>query len=150
MLESRFREQLTANGTRAPSDHASGDHCGAEAGGAVRLAALRSIGGRAGCVLPALAGAPPDWAGRREAAGACLGAAGKVEPVVSGGIAGSAFMIVTGGIDAAGGKKKPLRGADAAGGCASPSPAPVLAPAPVTATAGDFVPAGQAAAWRST
>ena len=115
-------------------------------GGAVRLAALRSIGGRAGCALPALAGAPPDCAGRRDAAGTCLGADGGVEPVVSGGIGGSAFMIVTGGIDAADGKNNPLRGADATGGCASPSPAP----APVAATAGDFVPAGQAAAWRST
>ena len=126
-----------------PDDHASGDHCGAEAGGAVRLAALRSIGGRAGCALPALAGAPPDCAGRRDVAGACLGAAGVVDPVVSGGNAGSAFMIVTGGIDAADGKNNPLRGVDAAGGCASPSPAPV---APVAATTGDFAPAGHAAA----
>src|SRR6266545_2701918 len=99
----------------------------------------------------ALAGAPPDCAGRRDAAGACLAAAddgadGGVEPVVSGGNCGSAFMIVTGGIDAADGKNNPLRGADAAGGCASPSPAPAL----VAATTGDFAPAGQAAAWRST
>ena len=62
------------------------------------------------------------------------------EPVVSGGNCGSAFMIVTGGIDAADGKNNPLRGVDAAGGCASPPPAPVAA------TTGDFAPAGQAAA----
>ena len=122
----------------------SADHCGAKAGGPVRLVAFKSIGGRAGCALPAFAGAAPDWAGRRGDAGACLGADGGVEPVVSGGDCGSAFMIVTGGIDAADGKNNPLRGGDAAGGCASPSPAPVAA------TAGDFVPAGQAAAWRST
>src|SRR5262249_32927384 len=93
------------------------DHCGAEAGGLVRLAALRSIGGCAGCVVPALADA-----GRR--AGACLGAPDDgvddgAEPVVSGGNCGSAFMIVTGGIDAAGGKNKPPpRGAPARGGAA--------------------------------
>src|SRR5712671_6384762 len=125
----------------------SADHCGAKAGGPVRLVAFRSIGGRAGCALPPLAGAPPGCAGRR--AGACLGAADGgedcgVEPVVSGGNCGSAFMIVTGGIDAADGKNNPLRGVDAAGGCASPSLGPVAA------TTGDFAPAGQAAAWRST
>jgi len=107
----------------------------------VRLAAFKSIGCRAGCAL--LAGAD-----RR--AGACLGAGDGaddgVEPVVSGGNCGSAFMIVTGGIDAADGKNNPLRGVDAAGGCASPSLALVPAPAAVAATAGDFVPAGQAAA----
>jgi hypothetical protein len=109
----------------------------------VRLVALRSIGGRAGC---AFAGALAGAADRRT--GACLGVAddgadGGVEPVVSGGNCGSAFMIVTGGIDAADGKNNPLRGVDAAGGCASPSPAPV---APVAATTGDFAPAGHAAA----
>jgi hypothetical protein len=148
VLESRcWRKIVVASGRRASHDHArasNADHCGAKAGGAVRLVALRSIGGRAGCALPLFAGAPPGCAGRR--AGACFGAAGGVEPVVSGGNGGSAFMIVTGGIDAADGKNNPLRGVDAAGGCASPSPAP----APVAATAGDFVPAGQAAAWRST
>ena len=113
-------------------------------GGLVRPDAFRSIGGRAGCALPPLAGALAGAAGLR--AGACLGADGGVVPVVSGGNCGSAFMIVTGGIDAADGKNNPLRGVDAAGGCASPSPATV----PVAATAGDFVPAGQAAAWRST
>src|SRR5262245_43093302 len=116
-------------------------HCGV-AGGPVRLVALRSIGGRAGCVLPPLAAA----AGRRCGAGACLGAGaeGGVEPVVSGGNAGSAFMIVTGGIDAADGKNKPLRPTAAVGGCASPSPPPVA-----TATGG-LAPAGHAAAWRAT
>ena len=118
----------------------SADHCGAYAGGPVRLVAFRSIGGRAGCGLPAFAGALPDCAGRR--AGACLGADG--EPVVSGCNCGSAFMIVTGGIDAADGKNDPARGVDAAGGCVSTSAAPVAA------TTGDFAPADQAAAWRST
>ena len=118
-------------------------------GGLVRPAAFRSIGGRDDCALPLFAGAPADAAGRR--AGACLEAAdggvdGGVEPVVSGGNCGSAFMIVTGGIDAADGKNNPLRGGDAGAGCASPSPAP----APVAATTGDLAPAGQAAAWRST
>src|SRR5437899_5999540 len=94
------------------------DHCGA-AGGPARVAALRSIGGRAGCVLVAAAPA----AGRRDGVGACLaaGAEGGVEPVVSGGNAGSAFMMLTGGIEAADGKNKPLRPAAAVGGCASPS-----------------------------
>ena len=108
----------------------------------MRPAAFRSIGGRDGCAVPLFAGAPPACAGRR--AGACLGADGGVELVVSGGNCGSAFMIVTGGIDAADGKNNPLRGVDAAGGCASPSPAFVAAP--VAATTGDLAPAGQAAA----
>src|SRR5262252_9013178 len=95
------------------------DYCGAEADAPARLVALRSIGGRAGCVLPPLAAAPA--AGRRGGVGACLGLEelgaelgpeGGVEPVVSGGKAGSAFMIVTGGIDAADGKNRPVRGAD--------------------------------------
>src|SRR5262245_8206982 len=116
------------------------DHCGAEAGGPLRLVALRSIGGRAGCVLAPLAAA----AGRRCGVGACLGAGGGVEPVVSGGNAGSAFMMVTGGIDAADGKNRPLRPAAAVGGCASPSPPPVAT------AAGGLAPAGHAVAWRAT
>ena len=119
----------------------------------MRLVAFRSIGDRGGCALPPVAGALAGAADRR--AGACLGAAGDgpgggVEPVVSGGNCGSAFMIVTGGIDAADGKNNPLRGVDAAGGCASPSAVLAFVPAPVTATTGDFATAGQAAAWRST
>src|SRR5258705_13075730 len=145
-------EKIVVAGERGdPSEHAqasSGDHCGGEAGGALRVVGFRSIGGRPGWALAALAGAPADCAGRRDAVGACLaeddGADGGVEPVVSGGNCGSAFMIVTGGIDAADGKNNPLRGVDAAGGCASPSPAPLAA------TTGDLAPAGQTAAWRST
>src|SRR5215831_17590990 len=38
--------------------HCGDDYCGAEAGAPARLVALRSIGGRAGCVLPPLAAAP--------------------------------------------------------------------------------------------
>src|SRR5262245_47085147 len=118
------------------------DHCGAGAGGPVRLAALRSIGGRAGCVLPPLAAA----AGRRGGLGACLGAEaeGGVEPVVSGGNAGSAFMMVTGGIDAADGKNRPPRPVTAVAGGASPSPAPVAT------ASGSLAPAGHAVACRAT
>src|SRR5215813_11666420 len=127
------RDFLTDRARRA-----SRDHCGAEAGGPVRLVALRSIGGRAGCVLPPLAAA----AGRRGGLGACLGAEGGVEPVVSDGDAGSAFMMVTGGIDAADGKNRPPRPAAAVGGCASPSPVPVAT------AAGGLAPAGHAVACR--
>src|SRR5262245_18937680 len=117
------------------------DQCGA-AGGLARVAALRSIGGRAGCVP--LAAAPA--AGRRGGVGACLAvAAGDgVEPVVSGGSAGSAFRMVTGGIEAADGKTNPPRPAAAVGGCASPSPLPAAT------VAGGLAPAGHAVAWRAT